>query len=1046
MIHHIQAIIRWKRFMRSGSWEDLEEAIKLYRVALDLRPKGHPCHSISLNRLALSLRSRFLQYGRIEDLEESVTLHRDALELRPEVHPNRPNSLNNLASSLQTRFLQYGRTEDLEEVIKLYRDALALRPEGHPDRSMSLNNLASSLQTRFLQYGRPEDLEESVRLHRDALALRPEGHPERSSSLNNLASSLQTRFSQYGKTEDLEEVGRLHRDALELRTEGHPNRHNSLNNLALSLQTRFLQDGRSEDLEEVIKLHRDALELRPGSHPSRSMSLNNLASSLHLRFLRCGRSEDLEEVVKLLRDALKLRPEGHPDRSMSLNNLASSLRTRFSQFGRIADLEESVKLHRDALELRPEGHPGRSMSLSNLALSLETQFSQYGRIDDLEESVKLHRGALGLRPEGHPDRFTSLNNLASSLSTRFSQYERTEDLEESVKLHRDALKLCPEGHPNRSNSLNNLALCLETRFSQYERIEDLEESVKLHRGALELRPEGHPFRSSSLRNLADSLYTRVKRRWCMKEFEECMLLLELAATDRFSGTLVRLLAAQRWAEVARLHNHDTAFAAYKATISLLQHALIITPTLREQHDFLIGKNDRRVLTLEAASYAIEKNQLKQAVEILEQGRGLLWSQLRGFRTPLDRLAEKNRELADRFRDVSRRLENLATSHEALLSKEQEEVINEIRRVPGFENFLGATPFKLLQQAAPEGPIIIVNHCEYRSDALIILFRDVSPVVCIPLDDEFYNDSITLCNELVDTRQRLKSDPLEYDVKLREAMKLLWDRVVSKVTEKLEELGIIKGSRIWWCPTSVLSTLPFHAAGPFEDADGTTRYLLDIFVSSYTPTLGALIHAQSNSSTSEPKLLVIADTVSLHSTRQEVRNIRNCMGSDSPGTTILLDRRASRRTVMKNLRKVTWVHFACHGHLDPKPFDSSFKLADRDLTLLDVVQANVPNAEFAFLSACHTAELSRSGAHDEALHLSAAMQFSGFRSVIGTMWELYDEDGPFFTRVVYEYMNRYEDGEVKHKRAAAGLREAALKLKAKDGIPTERWVNFVHIGA
>jgi len=42
------------------------------------------------------------------------------------------------------------------------------------------------------------------------------------------------------------------------------------------------------------------------------------------------------------------------------------------------------------------------------------------------------------------------------------------------------------------------------------------------------------------------------------------------------------------------------------------------------------------------------------------------------------------------------------------------------------------------------------------------------------------------------------------------------------------------------------------------------------------------------------------------------------------------------------------------------------------------------AEFAFLAACHTAELKNGSPVDEALHPTAAVQFRRFRSVIGTM--------------------------------------------------------------
>ena len=53
------------------------------------------------------------------------------------------------------------------------------------------------------------------------------------------------------------------------------------------------------------------------------------------------------------------------------------------------------------------------------------------------------------------------------------------------------------------------------------------------------------------------------------------------------------------------------------------------------------------------------------------------------------------------------------------------------------------------------------------------------------------------------------------------------------------------------------------------------------------------------------------------------------------------------------------------------------------------------------------------------------------------------------RAIYDYMLNCDDSEEKYKRAAAGLRKAAIELKARareDHIRTERWVNLVHIGA
>ena len=84
---------------------------------------------------------------------------------------------------------------------------------------------------------------------------------------------------------------------------------------------------------------------------------------------------------------------------------------------------------------------------------------------------------------------------------------------------------------------------------------------------------------------------------------------------------------------------------------------------------------------------------------------------------------------------------------------------------------------------------------------------------------------------------------------------------------------------------------------------------------------------------------------------------------------------------------------CHGLLETgKPFDASFELHGDNLTLLEIARSQLPVAEFASLSAGHTAGLTEEGIADEALHLVAAMQYCGFRSVVGTMWAMADTDG------------------------------------------------------
>ncbi|KAJ3509449.1 hypothetical protein NMY22_g16287 [Coprinellus aureogranulatus] len=154
----------------------------------------------TLDHLAFSLSKT----GSPDNLQESVCLYREALRLRPPGHPARGESLTRLASSLSMT----GLRDNLQELILLYREVLELRPLGHPDRGEALDHLGCLLS----ETGLPNDLQESTSLHREALELRPPGHPNHEESLDNLSD----RLSKTGSIEDQAESIRLHREARDL--------------------------------------------------------------------------------------------------------------------------------------------------------------------------------------------------------------------------------------------------------------------------------------------------------------------------------------------------------------------------------------------------------------------------------------------------------------------------------------------------------------------------------------------------------------------------------------------------------------------------------------------------------------------------------------------------------------------------------------------------------------------------------------------------------------------------------------------------------------
>ncbi|KDR68028.1 hypothetical protein GALMADRAFT_79204 [Galerina marginata CBS 339.88] len=955
----------------------------------------------------------------MSNLDETIRTRREILNLCPPGHPKRSRSLQKLADDLHNRFEELGRIEDLEDVISSHREALTLCPPGHPNRFYSLIDLGIALDSRFDQLGQIEDLENSVSFQREALTLCPPGHPNRSNPLVNLANALRTRFDRLGQIEDLEDAISSHREALTLRPPGHPNRSNPLINLANVLQTQFGQLGRMEDLEDAISCLREALTLRPPGHPNRSYSLNNLGTGLRARFDQLGGIEDLEDAISSLREALTLsltlRPPGHPNRSQSLINFGIALHARFDQLGRIEDLEDAISSLREALTLRPPGHPDRSDSLINLGNALRTRFDQLGQIEDLEDAIPSHREALTLCPPDHPNRSGSLFNLGNALRTRFNHLGGIEDLEDAISSLRESLKLCPPGHVNHPILLENLAYALQTRFSQLRQMEDLDESFALY----------------------------------------------VQAGDLTSAPWYQLRAALNWAATSRHYHHKSLLSAYIVSFRLLDRCFISRPTVQLQHKFLAGAEIPKSLASDAASAAIDAIELTVAVELLEQGRAILWSKIEGYRHPLDQLRHVDSELADHVENLSRQLEHLVLSSNSgsldsdgpvfsasldaqfrnhrILSEDWEKVVERVRQVEGFHNFLQTVPFATLQTAAAEGPVILVNISEYRSDAIII--RTENPPVLVALPDVHPKDLNQLIEQLDFARNvSLHANSSKEFIPI---LRKMWNDIVSPVVNCLTKLGVPEKSRIWWCPTSELCSLPLHAAGPYRADE---KNLPDIYISSYIPTLSALIRARSNPipQAVAPKLVVVGQPgEDLPSIQEEIGIIQQLGDS----VDVITGPRANRKTVLRVLQHHSWAHFACHGHLgdEDKPFLASFQLhGGSRLTLLDLMGARLPNAELAFLSACHSVG-SDLVTPNETIHLAAALQFCGFRSVVGTLWEMNDEDGPNISKEFYRHMFR-NGGKKADFRDAAEALSLAIREMRKNGVPLYRWIMFVHIGA
>ena len=661
------------------------------------------------------------------------------------------------------------------------------------------------------------------------------------------------------------------------------------------------------------------------------------------------------------------------------------------------------------------------------------------------------------------------------------------DIDEAVELGRS---IVASSDPTSSDprvllSSFTLGKILLGAFERTKKINYLDESIHTLRQLL-ARGQSKLQRIATILGLLVSLFTRSNispGHGTQDQQEIVKLLLQLLNNGSQLLTLpYRSKLACFGAHLARATQHPSTSTAYQTALLLMQGITPFSPTLQLQHATLTTSLVfTHKMPLVYASYQVEQGQLEQAIETLERGRALLWSEMRHLRTSTDQLLHADPELGHKFAAVNRDLDELTKSippshklnmddvvvddlragdqfgsllqRQRGLLKERDKLISQIRALPGFDRFLTFPLFDTLRSAASSGPVIIVNHSEPRSDILILLHNASPSLILTPTD--FYDRANALKDKLFGSRVEDGLASSKYDQTLASVLQELYELVGKPVIDRLHQLQVPEQSRIWWCPTSVFCSLPLHAMGPIPSDDGERRYFLDLYISSYTPSLSALIQSRSRVSGSQPSdrpstgILFVAGP-SLPTVGDEIEVVQGLRDTDITVTSLISTNTTPER-VIDGFRHNQFVHFACHGTLvNGKPFEAGFELDQhRRLTLLEIVRADLPTAEFAFLSACHTAEVTLGSIMDEGLHLAAAVQYCGFRSVIGTMWAMADEDGQDLAKKFYKELfsnSGREQGIPYHERSAKALRSAIKKLRKKRGITLERWVNYVHYGA
>ncbi|KAN0142079.1 CHAT domain containing protein [Lactarius tabidus] len=1020
----------------------------------------------------------FLRFtGPIHEITADISQSKLILSASPRHYPRRPLCASLLALRLLERYKLSNQKEDINESILYLTESLLsspLRGLAHgPMIVVDLLVLADSLLMRSRASKEPEDAISAAKYLRH---LRDPAHAsfaflrQRVTTTLVVTLALQTELKASDVVQTLEEMAVLTHELLTSDPSGDDTTR------AMVVFARALLPDLPDSLpDQVLNQIIECLGLERMQKPEMREVNFALSQCLIIRS-DCALNDDFEEAAFILDEMIASSSPG--DKFIApCQALVVRLAMIRSMNSHPENSEEAIYRARAFLTSASssvEGPLYRTWSrvLENAA---EKRFKNFGPVGSLEASSNHSLPSLPLAVLADDSKLTQETHTLDGLLDGIRNNDMT-DIDEAIGKGRNILAL---SDPSDLDAPLVFGEILFEAFERTNRIEYLNELINTDHQLLTC-PLPKFQRFPVIARLIGSLLTRstTSPGKCTQDMHEVVELYPQLLDDGSTLSLRdRFQSACYWALFARDNQHPSVSTAYETALSLMQDTLLFAPTLQLQHDILALGDGYHDMPLSYASYQVDLGQLEQAIETLEKGRALLWSEMRHLRISIDQLLRADSDLGDRFAAVNRDLEELTKSippshkismddviaddlragdkfgqllrKQRGLLKEREGIISQIKALPGFKRFLASPSFDSLRSAASSGPVIIINHSK-RSD-ILILVHNSSPSL-IPTPADFYRRANTLKDKLLDSRVKDGLNSSKYDQTLASVLMELYKLIGRPVIERLRQLQVPAQSRIWWCPTSVFCSLPLHAMGPIPSEDGELRYFLDLYISSYTPSLSALIQSRNRDSGSRssdrPSVLLVAQTdPSLPTVGGEIQVVQAL----DTEVTSLISETATPAAVLDCFRHKIFVHFACHGKLEVgKPFEAGFELHGHErLTLLEIVRSHVPTAEFAFLSACHTTEVTEGSMMDEGLHLAAAVQYSGFRSVVGTMWAMVDEDGRDLAENFYKALfsnSRREQGIPYHERSAKAPRVAVKKLRRKRRITLERWVNFVHYGA
>lgn len=962
----------FEKFKASGDEDALSEACDLADQGLRALSIHAPSRPEMLQRFARHYLAVYTDTSAKEYLDRAARTQRELVLLASWALPSAVDSANvrlALVEMLCMQMSQEFSADTLKETTEILCIVGRIITPGLAETYAELECWRGHILLLKFQFhsANPEWLDQSIQEFDSALAHAPENWLQRSSCLVMLGGTLSSHYQVHGREEVLGRWVDTAEEAVALATEGFEEAKCRIN-LANALSRRFNSDGDPADIDRAIAELRLAIGVNAGQVLGGKAEAT-LGEALQERFRRRGEYVDLQAAMKSAQMSVASCQRNSMMYPAALNNVGNCARQLYMRTREIHYLHHAIDSFQQAVDSPCIAIPDVALYHHNLGFANRQLFEHTRDPAALARARTEHETAVRTCSDDDVHKLMYQTNLGSVLLEQANFEQNPALLDRVVEIRRkvfNSMDSVPRS--DRVAYIHHFGTALAAQ-AQYTRLpHTFSEALLLYRRACEegvtVHPEEALVSAKNWFNIA----------WELNVPNEIIAAFDYV--DRVTTELFRRQVSRNAKESWLYDRRGRAVRAAWAHVQLGDDAAAVVTLER----------DRAILL--RTSLARDEADLSALVAM---GQETLANR---FQESVVRTASLERTLGSQIGNVDLDLHSRIAESQSELSR----VIEDIRRLPGHEEFLRAPDLEDIFAAAEEQTLIYLAATERGGFALIVDRggRKPRPVSLRGLTVSGLSLRDTDLEHLVE----------QYSAALREASDgetaavhhwmtimdvvsgFLWDEVMSYVLYNVDT-----GFPVMLIPCGLLGFLPIHAAWQNDrDSPSTRRYMLDDFDIRYAPSAFALTHAQSRARTkaADTALAVVDPQPSpwsaLHYARQEfaIPALWFSYSNEVAG----LD--AQCENVLSLIEQSEVLHFACHGRVDfTTPLQSGLVMSRGEvLTLERLLTTRMQRVRLAVLSACDSG-LYGTELQDEVVSLPMGLLQAGACGVIASLWGVDD---------------------------------------------------------